>query len=63
MAARTTTAPTVPHQMVFLRKWSGRLRAARAMTMALSPASTKSIKTMAKSADHQAFEKSSMRQV
>ena len=61
IAVRTPMAPTVPQMMAFFCRCLGRLRAARAMTMALSPASTRSIRMMAISADHQAVENSSMR--
>src|SRR6188474_885192 len=53
MAERTTMAPTVPQTMAFFCRWDGRLRAARAITMALSPASTRSMRMIAKRADHQ----------
>ena len=54
MTDRTTMAPTVPQTMAFFCRWAGRWRAARAMTMALSPARTRSMRMMASSADHQA---------
>src|SRR6218665_1037147 len=40
---RSTMAPAVPHRMPLLRSSGGRLRHARAMTMALSPPSRMSI--------------------
>src|SRR6185369_13602596 len=60
IAARTTMAPSVPQTMALRFSRWGRLRAAKAMTIALSPASTRSIRTMASSADHQAVEKNSI---
>src|SRR6185369_8794325 len=60
MAERTTMAPSVPQTMAFLRSRCGRLRAAKAMTIALSPASTRSMRMMASSADHQPVEKNSI---
>jgi hypothetical protein len=43
ISARTTIAPAAPHRMAFFCNSGGRLRAASAMRMALSPASTRSI--------------------
>ena len=51
IAARTTIAPTVPQMMAFFRRSAGRERAASAITMALSPARTRSMMTMASSAE------------
>ena len=58
-ATRTAIAPNVPHSTT--RRWCsfGTLRAASPMTIALSPASTRSITMMAASADHHGLEKSS----
>jgi hypothetical protein len=50
---RTTMAPTVPHTIALVLQVRGRLRAASAITIALSPASTRSMRMMASSADHQ----------
>lgn len=63
MTERTAIAPTVPQMMAFFCKWDGRLRAARAITMALSPARTKSIRMMANRADHQGADINSMKQL
>src|SRR4051812_20975326 len=60
MAARTTIAPTVPHAIAFFCKCDGRRRAASAMTIALSPARTRSMRMMAARADHHGVEKISM---
>src|SRR6185436_5124273 len=48
---RTTMAPMAPQTIARFCSAGGRLRAARAMTIALSPASTRSITTMASSAE------------
>ena len=60
MALRTTIAPKVPQTMACFCRWRGRLRAASAMTIALSPASTRSITTMAASAERKSAERNSM---
>jgi hypothetical protein len=60
IAERTTIAPTVPQRIALRCKCEGKLRAANAMTIALSPASTKSIKMIAARADHQGIENISM---
>src|SRR5450830_1992050 len=54
-------APTVPHRMAFFCRCAGNWRAARAITMALSPARTRSIRTMASRADHHGAERNSMK--
>src|SRR3712207_6993625 len=51
---------SVPHTIARRRNSAGRLRAASAMTMALSPASTRSIRMIASSAENQAVENSSI---
>src|SRR5436190_19306344 len=48
---RTTMAPAVPQRIARFCSCTGRLRAARAMTIALSPASTRSMTTIARSAE------------
>src|ERR1051325_3529130 len=59
MAARTAMAPKVPHRITWRCVFFGRLRATRPMIRALSPASTRSIRTMANRADTKPDEKSS----
>lgn len=51
IAERTAMAPKVPQKIAFLCKFGGRFRAASAITIALSPASTRSINIIAPSAD------------
>ena len=48
---RTPMAPTAPQTIARFCSATGRLRAARAMTIALSPASTRSMITMASKAE------------
>ncbi len=57
---RTAIAPTVPQMMADFCKRFGTWRTASAITMALSPASTRSMTTMAASAAKNSDEKSSM---
>jgi len=52
-AKRTAMAPAVPQRITRRCISRGTFRAARPMTIALSPASTRSISTIAASADHQ----------
>src|SRR5262245_33135025 len=59
ISARTAMAPKVPQKMTLRWVFLGRLRATRPMMRALSPASTRSIRTMAKRADSEAAEKNS----
>ena len=51
IVVRTAMAPIAPQMIARFCSAGGRLRAARAITMALSPASTRSITTMASSAE------------
>ncbi len=60
MAARTTIAPTVPQMIAFLRNAAGSERAASAITMALSPARTRSMMTIASSAERNSTERMSI---
>jgi len=57
---RTAMAPSVPQKMACFCRCLGRLRAASAMTMALSPASTRSIRMMLSSPDQKVEAKTSM---
>src|SRR5215831_4846834 len=59
MAARTAMAPKVPHRITWRCLFLGRLRATRPMIRALSPASTRSIRTMANRADTKPAERNS----
>src|SRR3954470_7762581 len=59
--ARTTTAPTVPQATARRCRSLGRLRAASAMTIALSPASTRSMTTIAASAERKSMRRFSRR--
>ena len=59
IALRTTIAPAAPQMMARFCRCDGRLRAAIAITMALSPASTKSITMMASRAERNSVEKRS----
>src|SRR6188508_1558470 len=59
MTARVAIAPKVPQKMTLRCLSLGRLRATRPMIRALSPASTRSIRTMANRADRKAAEKNS----
>src|SRR3977135_2138062 len=56
---RTAMAPKVPQKMTLRCVCRGRFRATRPMMRALSPASTRSIRTMANRADMKAAEKNS----
>jgi hypothetical protein len=58
-ALRATIAPTVPQMIACRCLWRGTLRDASAMTIALSPASTRSITTMAASAARNSMLKTS----
>ena len=51
MALRTAIAPTAPQIIAFFCKWAGKFLAAIAITMALSPAKTKSMTTIAINAE------------
>ena len=51
MALRTAIAPTAPQIIAFFCRWAGKFLAAIAITMALSPAKTKSITTIANKAE------------
>lgn len=53
-------APAVPQMMALRCRVGGKLRAASAMTMALSPASTRSSKMMDRRAQNQAADRNSM---
>src|SRR5690606_16344971 len=60
MAVRTAMAPNVPQMMARLRRCGGSPRAASAITIALSPASTRLMTMIAASAEKNSAEKSSM---
>ena len=57
---RSTMAPTVPQMIALVRIGFGSLRAASAITMALSPASTRSMTMIANSAVKKSAESQSM---
>ena len=59
MTARTAMAPKVPQKITLRWVFLGRLRATRPMIRALSPASTRSIRTIANSADTKPADKKS----
>ena len=59
MTARTAMAPKVPQKITLRWVFLGRLRATRPMIRALSPASTRSIRTIANSADRKPADKKS----
>jgi hypothetical protein len=61
-ALRTTIAPTVPQIIACRCRCRGTLRAASAITMALSPASTRSMTMIAANAERNSMLSSSKRQ-
>ena len=60
MTRRMMTAPAVPMRIAFLRRFSGSLFAAIAMTTALSPPSSRSIRTIVPRAMRNCIDKISM---